>query len=142
MCPQTPHDYPPEETVCHIIPPIAGKRILITGCASGIGKATAEVFAAHGVHMVICDIQDDIGESVASQISSKNPNTKIQYQHLDVTVRSECNAVVEDAVRFLGGLDSLVHAAGHIHQDAAETIAESELDHMLDVNTKGTIFMN
>ncbi|OQE92059.1 hypothetical protein PENNAL_c0008G11444 [Penicillium nalgiovense] len=104
--------------------------------------STAEVLAAHGVQIVICDIQDDIGESVATEISTKTHNAKIQYQHVDVTVRSECNAVVEAAVRFLGGLDSLVHAAGHIHQDAAETIAESELDRMLDVNIKGTIFMN
>lgn len=143
MCPKTPHgDCPLEETACHIIPSIAGKRVLITGCASGIGKTTAEVFAAHGVHMVICDIQDKVGQSVASEISSKNPNTKIKYQHLDVTARSECHAVVEAAVRFLGGLDSLIHAAGHIHQDVAETITESEIDHMLDVNIKGTIFMN
>ncbi|EKV19543.1 Short chain oxidoreductase/dehydrogenase, putative [Penicillium digitatum] len=92
--------------------------------------------------MVICDIQDTIGQSVASEISGQNPNSKIQYQHLDVTVRSECNAVVEAAVRFLGRLDSLVHAAGHIHRDAAETIADSELDYMLDVNVKGTIFVN
>lgn len=49
---------------------------------------------------------------------------------------------MEAAVRFLGGLDSLIHAAGHFHQDAAETIADSELDYMLDVNIKGAIFMN
>lgn len=67
MCPKAAHgDCPLEETACHIIPSITGKRILITGCASGIGKATAEVFAAHGVHMVICDIQDKAGQSVAS----------------------------------------------------------------------------
>ncbi|KAJ5214481.1 Short-chain dehydrogenase/reductase SDR [Penicillium cf. viridicatum] len=143
MCPKTPHsDCPLEETTCHIIPSIADKRVLITVYASGIGKATAKVFAAHGVHMVICDIQDNVGQSVASEISSKNPNTKIKYQHLDATARSECNAVVEAAVRFLGGLDSLIHAAGHFHQDAAETIAEGELDRMLDVNIKGAIFMN
>ena len=118
-----PHgDCPHEQTACHIIPSIAGKRVLITGCASGIGKATAEVFAAHGVHLVICDIQDDVGESVVSRISSDNPDSKITYLHLHVANRAECNAVVEDAVRFLGGLDSLIHAAGHIHQDAAEKI--------------------
>lgn len=48
---------------------------------------------------------------------------------------------MEDAIRFLGGLDSIIHAAGHTHQDAAETIEEDELNHMLDVNIKGTIFM-
>ncbi|CAI7600386.1 unnamed protein product [Penicillium discolor] len=122
-----------EETACHIIPSITGRHILITGYASGIGKSTAEAFAAHGVH---------VGQSVASEISSKNSNTKIKYQHLDVTARSECRAVVETAVRFLGGLDSLIHATGYIHQDAAETIADSEIDRMLDVNIKGTIFMN
>ncbi|KAF4766364.1 hypothetical protein HAV15_010261 [Penicillium sp. str.  len=137
MCPKTPHgDCAIEETACHIIPSITGKRILITGCASGIGKSTAEIFAAHGVHMVICDIQDKVSQSVAFEISSKNPNTKIKYQHLDVTARSECHAVVEAAVRFLGGLDSLIHAAGYIHEDVAETIAESEIDRVLDVNIK------
>lgn len=49
---------------------------------------------------------------------------------------------METAVRFLGGLDSLIHATSYIHQDAAKTIAESEIDRMLDVNIKGTIFMN
>lgn len=49
---------------------------------------------------------------------------------------------MEAAVRFLGGLDSLIHSSGYIHQDVAESIAESEIDRMLDVNIKGTIFMN
>ncbi|KAJ5608310.1 Short-chain dehydrogenase/reductase SDR [Penicillium hordei] len=92
--------------------------------------------------MVICDIQDNVGQNVASGISSKTPNTKIKYEHLDATFRSECHTDVEAAVRFLGGQDSLIHAAGHIHQDAAETIAEDELDRMLDVNIEGVIFMN
>ncbi|KAJ5787294.1 Short-chain dehydrogenase/reductase SDR [Penicillium paradoxum] len=143
MCPKTPHgDAPQEETGCNIMPGVAGKRVLITGCASGIGKATAEVFAAHSVQMVISDIQDEAGQAVAEQILKDIPNAKVKYQHLDVTVRSECNAVVEAAVRFLGGLDTLIHAAGHIHQDAAESIDEVELDRMLDVNVKGTVFMN
>lgn len=124
------------------MPGVAGKRVLITGCASGIGKATAEVFAAHDVQMVICDIQDEAGQAVAKQILTDIPNAKVKYQHLDVTVRAECNAVVEAAVRFLGGLDTLIHAAGYIHQDAAESIEEVELDRMLDVNVKGTVFMN
>lgn len=40
MCPRTPHgDCPVDETACHIIPSIAGKRVLITGCALGIGNS-------------------------------------------------------------------------------------------------------
>lgn len=143
MCPKTPHgDCPPQETACHIIPSIAGKRVLITGCASGIGKATAEVFAAHGVHLVICDIQDDVGQSVASRISSDNPDCKVTYIHIDVSSRAECIAGVEAGVRFLGGLDCLIHAAGHIHQDVVESIGEDELSRMLDVNIKGAVFMS
>jgi NAD(P)-dependent dehydrogenase (short-subunit alcohol dehydrogenase family) len=121
---------------------LTGRRIILTGCASGIGKATAEFLGRQGAFIVICDIQDDIGEIVASRISSASPDSLVSYRHLDVTSKTECQAGVAAAVEFLGGLDSLIHAAGIIHQDIAESIGEEEVHQMIDTNVKGMIFMN
>ncbi|KAJ6094792.1 Short-chain dehydrogenase/reductase SDR [Penicillium canescens] len=71
----------------------------------------------------------------------RKPKVIVKYQQLDISIQTECTALAEAAVQFLGGLDSLIHATGHIHQDAAQNIDERELDRMLDINVNGLIFM-
>ncbi|KAL4284994.1 hypothetical protein GQ457_16G031290 [Hibiscus cannabinus] len=85
------------------------KVAIITGGASGIGKATAYVFADHGARMVvIADIQDELGEQVAAAIGSE----KCRYIHCEVTDEEQVKATVEWTVQNYGQLDVMFSNAG------------------------------
>lgn len=87
-----------------------GKTALVTGAASGIGKATAKQLAEGGANVVIADIQDDAGRAVAQEITDAGGQSI--YIHLDVTSESDWNAGVEKTVETYGGLTTLVNNAG------------------------------
>ena len=87
-----------------------GKTALVTGGASGIGKATAKQLAEGGANVVIADIQDDLGRSVAQEIT--DAGGKATYVHLDVTSESDWNTAVAETVKTYGGLTTLVNNAG------------------------------
>jgi NAD(P)-dependent dehydrogenase (short-subunit alcohol dehydrogenase family) len=61
---------------------LLGKVAIISGGASGIGAETARVFAAQGASVVLCDLQDDLGQMVAKEISDSGGTA--DYQTLDV----------------------------------------------------------
>lgn len=83
---------------------------LITGGASGIGKAAAKQLAAGGANVVIGDIQDEAGTGVVDEIVSAGGNAA--YVHLDVTDEDDWSAAVGEAVHRYGGLTRLVNNAG------------------------------
>lgn len=87
-----------------------GKTALITGGASGIGKAAAKQLAAGGANVVIGDIQDEAGTGVVDEIVSAGGNAA--YVHLDVTDEDDWSAAVGEAVHRYGGLTTLVNNAG------------------------------
>ncbi|MHA6694531.1 SDR family NAD(P)-dependent oxidoreductase [Homoserinimonas sp. A520] len=87
-----------------------GKTVLVTGGASGIGKAASLQFAQGGANVVIADIQDDAGRTVAQEIT--DAGGQATYVHLDVTSESDWNAAVAKTVETYGGLTTLVNNAG------------------------------
>jgi len=78
---------------------------LITGGASGLGAATAQMAAANGAKVVIADLQAEAGEKLAKEIGGK-------YCRCDVTSEADGKAAVETAVKGFGGLHVLVNCAG------------------------------
>jgi NAD(P)-dependent dehydrogenase (short-subunit alcohol dehydrogenase family) len=78
---------------------------LITGGASGLGAATAQMAAANGAKVVIADLQAEAGEKLAKEIGGK-------YCKCDVTSEADGKAAVETAVKGFGGLHVLVNCAG------------------------------
>jgi NAD(P)-dependent dehydrogenase (short-subunit alcohol dehydrogenase family) len=82
-----------------------GKVALITGSASGIGEATARLFAAEGAKVVIADIQDKRGKNVAAEIGA-------DYVHVDVSKEEEIKAAIDYTVDHYGRLDCLFNNAG------------------------------
>jgi NAD(P)-dependent dehydrogenase (short-subunit alcohol dehydrogenase family) len=89
---------------------VKGKVALITGGASGIGRACAELLAVEGATIIVTDIQDALGSSVVEAISANGGTAR--YLHHDVTSEDEWIAVVAGTVEAFGRLDVLVNNAG------------------------------
>ncbi len=84
-----------------------GKVALITGAAQGIGESIAHVFASEGAIVILSDINDNLGESVAKKIGGK-----ACYYHLDVSNEHHWEALIPEITKKFGKLDILVNNAG------------------------------
>lgn len=114
---------------------LENETALITGAASGIGRATAERFAAEGARVIVTDIDSDGGETVAADLADDGADA--EFHDLDVTDSEEFHAVV-DAVAEEYGLDIIVNNAGTGHPSARlEETDDSMRDFVIDVNVKG-----
>jgi 3alpha(or 20beta)-hydroxysteroid dehydrogenase len=84
-----------------------GKRALVTGGAQGMGAAHARSLIAEGARVLIGDVADDLGQSVATALG-----IGASYTHLDVTSKDDWESAIALAASELGGLDVLVNNAG------------------------------
>ncbi len=119
---------------------LAGKRAIITGGASGIGKATALLFAQEGAAVVIFDLDEDQGQAVAEQI--KAGSSRAIFVHGDVTRAADCQRVVQAALEQLGGLDILFNNAGIVRRADVVATSEEDWDRVMAVNVKSIFLMS
>lgn len=89
---------------------VAGKRVLITGCASGMGRATAMLFGDEGARVAVTDMHVEGAEDVAVQIRAAGGQAKAWA--LDVSKPERIRDVVAEVAREFGGIDVLVNNAG------------------------------
>lgn len=120
---------------------LKGKRVIVTGCARGIGASALRALAAAGADVVGMDITDTDGEKAAVAANATGPGRAF-YQHCDVRDRGEVNAAMDRAAATLGGLDALVNVAGVERSAPAEAIDDADWDLMFDVNIRGTLLTN
>src|SRR6202030_2257059 len=113
---------------------------LITGGTSGIGEATALLFAAEGASVVITGRNAPRGATVVEKI--KQNGGKAIFFHADVSIASDCRRAVEETVRAFGRLDILFNNAGVFYAQTALECSEREWDEQIDVNLKGTFLMS
>ncbi|MCA9929162.1 MAG: glucose 1-dehydrogenase [Anaerolineales bacterium] len=113
------------------------KVTLITGSSSGIGRATALLFAQEGAKVVAVDINDEGGNETIDMIK-KAGGTAI-YVHADVSNAAECEAMVQAAEETYGKLDVMFNNAGisHAHDDDAVNTSEDVWDLTFAINVKG-----
>lgn len=90
----------------------AGKVALITGAASGIGRAAAYRLAQDGAHVVIADINVEGGEQVAADLEKRHGKGRATFAPMDVTSESAIEDAFRQAVMTYGGVDVIVNNAG------------------------------
>ncbi|MFM5949748.1 MAG: SDR family NAD(P)-dependent oxidoreductase [Novosphingobium sp.] len=89
---------------------VRGLTVLVTGAASGMGRATAEVFAAEGANVALTDLSAEAVEGIAAELRGKGLSA--QGWALDVGDPAAIRAVVDQVATHFGGLDALVNNAG------------------------------
>lgn len=116
---------------------MSGKVALITGASSGIGRATAEAFAAKGVKVSLAARREDQLAKLAAEIKARGGAAT--FVKTDVSVAKEVECMVAHTIETFGRLDYAVNNAGVEGKFAAITdLAEEDWDQILDINLKGT----
>jgi NAD(P)-dependent dehydrogenase (short-subunit alcohol dehydrogenase family) len=118
---------------------LAGKVALITGAASGMGRATAELFAREGASVAVTDLDKALGEETVEAISADDG--KATFWPLDVSAEADVEQVMTEVVTKYGKLDILVNCAGVIGVDKpTHEVTEAEWDALFAVDVKGVFF--
>jgi NAD(P)-dependent dehydrogenase (short-subunit alcohol dehydrogenase family) len=117
-----------------------GKIAVITGAASGIGRATGLLFAREGAAVVLTDINESAGETVATEITQHGGRGI--FVPSDVTRAVDCQRVVERAVRDFGTIHILFNNAGIIRRASVVELSEADWDRVMAVNVKAIFLMS
>lgn len=122
-------------------PLLDGKTAVITGAASGNGRAIAERYAAEGADVVVVDIQEKPREDGAPthEVVSDQYGVGATYVDCDVSNLDDLEAAIDAADEF-GGVDVMVNNAGLFRQQEFTDVGEDEFDLMMDINVKGVYF--
>lgn len=114
------------------------KVAIITGAGSGLGKATALLFAREGAKVVVSDISQHRAEAVADEINGTAKRKKAIAIPADVAKKSEVNAMVAAARKKFGPINILVNNAGIAQIKNFLDISPEEWQRMLNIHMKGT----
>ena len=112
----------------------AGRVVIITGGAQGIGEACARRFASEGAHVVLGDVDDTRGSALAAELGAL-------YVHCDVGDKRQVDAAVAVTVQAYGRIDVLVNNAGIFRAADFLDVTEEDFDAVLRVNLKGAFLM-
>ncbi|THV61420.1 SDR family NAD(P)-dependent oxidoreductase [Flagellimonas alvinocaridis] len=116
------------------------KTALITGATSGIGKATAEIFAKQGFNLVLCGRRQDRLDDLKKQLEG---SVEIHTLNFDVRDRDAVFAAVESLPKAFTKIDILVNNAGNAHGlDPIDKGSIDDWEAMLDINVKGLLYMS
>ena len=115
---------------------LKNKIAVITGAGSGIGRATAILFAKEGAKVVVTDINDKVGEETIQNIREQGGIG--EYYHLDVSEESEVSDVFQKVLDEFGNIDILFNNAGISGTNKpTDELTEKEWNQVIDVNLKG-----
>jgi 3-oxoacyl-[acyl-carrier protein] reductase len=107
-----------------------GKAAIVTGSARGIGRATAELLAAQGARVLINDLDSDVAEQAAGEISGETA-----VFGGDLTKEGVPDQLIQKAVDEFGQIDIIVNNAGYTRDGVAHKMTDDEFQAMLDIHT-------
>ncbi|TZG27669.1 MULTISPECIES: SDR family NAD(P)-dependent oxidoreductase [Sphingomonas] len=116
-----------------------GKVVIVTGAASGLGRATALAFADQGATLAIGDVQEEKLQEVAELARAKG--VKVTANKLDLIDTAACAKFVEDAAAAHGRLDALVNVAGTIVMNPIDKVTLADWDRVYAVNVRAPFFL-
>ena len=118
-----------------------GRVALVTGASRGIGRAAALGLADAGFDVVLNDIprQDAELQAVKEEIEGRGRRCFVAFA--DVSKKVEVTAMVEQAIKAAGQVDTVVNNAGILSSKSVEQLGEEQWDAVLDVNAKGTFLV-
>lgn len=120
------------------------KRVIVTGGAAGIGRATAEAFAREGARVAVWDVADEAGEAVAEALAQTGAGAI--FQHVNVADAGEVEAAMAALVERWGGVDVLVNNAGIVRDaqlvkwkdgQVVKRMTDEQWEAVIGVNLRG-----
>ena len=113
---------------------LEGKVAIITGAATGIGRATALLFAEEGASVIIADVNEDDAQRTVANIEDEGGSAR--FVQADVSEAEDVQALMERAAEEMGGIDVIVNNAGAQRSGAVTEFEESEWDLLMRVNPR------
>ncbi|MFJ9692341.1 SDR family NAD(P)-dependent oxidoreductase [Kitasatospora sp. NPDC101183] len=114
---------------------LTGKRAIVTGAASGIGRATAGLLAELGASVLLADLDAERGEQAAKETGGV-------FARCDVSLRTDCERAVGTAVEAFGGVDVLFNNAGIIRRSTVTEITDEDWDLVMAVNVRSIMLLS
>jgi 3-oxoacyl-[acyl-carrier protein] reductase len=118
---------------------LEGKRALVTGGGTGIGREIAYTFLANGAHVLICGRRHGPLKATVDEFKPRYPG--IHYIECDISDEDDVAALAQKTRSLLGGLDILVNNAGVSERGDAETTSVKAWDRTMQVNVRGTFLV-
>lgn len=115
-----------------------GQVAWVSGGASGMGEATAELFAAEGARVAVVDVQEERGLQVANRIAGQGGDAV--FLACDVAEEGQVRASIETTVERFGKLQAVVNCAGIVHVGRLHEYTEKNWDRLMGVNLKSIYF--
>jgi NAD(P)-dependent dehydrogenase (short-subunit alcohol dehydrogenase family) len=119
---------------------LSGRIAIITGGASGIGRATALLFAREGAAVAIADVNRDAGARVADEITQAGGRSL--FESVDVTSAADCRRLIDRTINSFGRIDVLFNNAGIIRRATIMELSEGNWDRVMEVNVKSIYLLS
>ncbi len=119
---------------------IAGRSVVVTGATKGIGKGIARVFARHGANVLITGRDEAAAETTCAELNGLGQG-RVSFLLGDVSSRSWCSRMAEEAASRHGGIDVVCANAGIFPAAKLADMTEEDMDLVMDTNVKGTLLV-